>query len=709
MALSVLSLNCNGIRDQSKRAGLVQWLRSLPVSVDVVCLQETHCVSQADCTLWFSFTGFLSCLSPSSNHSCGCVVLYCPSLSFVDSWMDTGGRYLQCEFSLLDKSFRICCLYAPNRNPDHGQFLDDVSDKVDPSIPTLLVGDFNTVFDWSKDCRGSNPFDDSHESSVRLAALFESCCVIDIWHYLHPDSSPFTWTRLDGSVASRIDLCRVPYCWVPSVSSCDIVLCLFSDHCALLLFLTIPAVVPPGPGLWKLNTSTLCENEYYDLIASAWRNWRSSVPCFPSLAKWWEEGKSLIKGVTVRYCCDRSRVRSSNRDLVRLIEHLKAKVDSGSSSCVGPYHCAMAALAKLDLESARGAQVRSRACWVEEGETSSAYFFRLEKKCGADRWISAVRLDDGTIVSSPTDVCTAFVDFYASLFSVTPTDPVIHYSLLSNITSSLSPGDVAYCEGHLTAAACLAALQGMARRKASGLDGLPMEFHLKFSPVLGPDLVSVLNSCFDAGVLSLSQGRGVISLSFKKGDHLDPKNWRPISLLNVDYKLASCVVAGRILKVIHLVVDKDQTWGVPVRYIGENVSLLCDVVYYSTSFDVPVAILSPDQEKAFDRVDWDFMRSTLSAMGFGPSFISWVNLYHNHVAVNINGFLSPFFCLSHGVRLVVFVKVVPFPHYFMFLSLKFLLSIFVVIPTFLVLLFLVRLAYHQSLSTLMIHHNFVVR
>ena len=223
----------------------------------------------------------------------------------------------------------------------------------------------------------------------------------------------------------------------------------------------------------------------------------------------------------------------------------------------------MAALAKLDLDSARHAQLRLRARWVEEGRTSSAHFFRLEKKCGADCWISAIKLDDGTIVSSPTDLCTAFADFYASLFLTTPTDPVIRDSLLSNISSSLTLGEAALCEGHLTSAECLAALQGMARHKTPGLDGLPMEFYLKFWPVLGPDLVSVLKSYFEAGVLSLSQCRGVISLSFKKGDRLDPKNWHPISLLKVDYKLASCVIAGLLLKVIHLVVEKDQTCGVP--------------------------------------------------------------------------------------------------------------------------------------------------
>ena len=139
------------------------------------------------------------------------------------------------------------------------------------------------------------------------------------------------------------------------------------------------------------------------------------------------------------------------------------------------------------------------------GWTSSAYFFRLEKKCGADRWISAIKLDDGTIVSSPSELCAAFADFYVSLFSSTPTDPAIRDSLLGNVSSSLSPGMAALCEGHLSSAECLAALQGMARRKAPGFDGLPMEFYLKFWSILGPDLVNVLNSCFDAGCLCLSQ------------------------------------------------------------------------------------------------------------------------------------------------------------------------------------------------------------
>jgi len=67
-------------------------------------------------------------------------------------------------------------------------------------------------------------------------------------------------------------------------------------------------------------------------------------------------------------------------------------------------------------------------------------------------------------------------------------------------------------------------------------------------------------------------------------------------------------------------VARDQTCGVPRRFIGGNVALLRDVVHYANDADLPLAILSSDQEKAFDRVDWPFLQSTLSRMGFGFCF-----------------------------------------------------------------------------------------
>ena len=185
--------------------------------------------------MWFRSSGFLSVVSPGSKKSYGCVVLFRPPLSLVQSWADEERRLLQCEFS-----FCVVSLHAPNRNPVRNQFLEQLADEVDPSVPTLLCGGFNTVFDRNLGRSGSDSSDTWRESSAALTTLFESCCCIDAWRYLHPTSAGFSWTRPDGSISSRIYLIGCPYIWVLSMSSCDFVSCPYSDHCALsFLFLSL--------------------------------------------------------------------------------------------------------------------------------------------------------------------------------------------------------------------------------------------------------------------------------------------------------------------------------------------------------------------------------------------------------------------------------------------------------------------------------------
>ena len=74
MALTVFSVNVNGLRDGDKRLGFLQWLSHL--SPWVVCLQDTHTVSNDDLLSWFSRFGYLCAGSFGTNHSRGVVVLY---------------------------------------------------------------------------------------------------------------------------------------------------------------------------------------------------------------------------------------------------------------------------------------------------------------------------------------------------------------------------------------------------------------------------------------------------------------------------------------------------------------------------------------------------------------------------------------------------------------------------------------------------------
>ena len=104
MALSIISLNVNGLCEPSKCEGLLQWLQSLPVMVDVVCLQDTHGVSDVECHSWFSSSGLSFVLSSGSRRPGGCIILYCPVLQLVNSWCESPGRSLLCE---------VLCMMSP--------------------------------------------------------------------------------------------------------------------------------------------------------------------------------------------------------------------------------------------------------------------------------------------------------------------------------------------------------------------------------------------------------------------------------------------------------------------------------------------------------------------------------------------------------------------------------------------------------------------
>ena len=130
------------------------------------------------------------------------------------------------------------------------------------------------------------------------------------------------------------------------------------------------------------------------------------------------------------------------------------------------------------------------------------------------------------------------------------------------------------------------------------------------------------------------------------------KNWRPISLLNADYKVCTKVLANRLHKVISHVLSKDQTCGVPGRSIFENLMLIRDTISYIQHKQLSDAIISLDQEKAFDRVNHSFLQCVLERFNFGPDFRRWVSVVYHGISFCVinNGRLSRAFYLERGVR-----------------------------------------------------------
>ena len=367
-------------------------------------------------------------------------------------------------------TFRIAGVYAPNRNPEREAFYSYIEDMVDPARPTILCGDFNAVFNRNKDRRGSNPLDLAHDSCSALRTLFSNCCVTDIWRRLHPTKRGFSWCRWDGSVASRIDLIGCPTSWLPLTFSCFLFLflflspCPFSDHSAVVFDCSLPACILRGPGRWKLNFSVLESPEYINAIRSFWASWRGRKPSFTSLQRWWDGGKKRIRGITIQFRCQQSKNKKVRRAaLTNLATHLKTRIDNGVGGLFHTYELVLGELALIDQIAAEGARVCSRIQWAEEGESSSRFFLRSERRRGADSWITAIKKINGEVVSDINGILDSWHDFYHTLFTAGQMDVNMQERLLENLTGRLPADQVLVCEGSLTMAEVFEALKGTAK------------------------------------------------------------------------------------------------------------------------------------------------------------------------------------------------------------------------------------------------------
>ena len=174
------------------------------------------------------------------------------------------------------------------------------------------------------------------------------------------------------------------------------------------------------------------------------------------------------------------------------------------------------------------------------------------------------------------------------------------------------------------------ALSSFQNNKTPGDDGFTKEFYEAFFDLIGSALSDSLNAGF--GTLSISQRRGVISLIPKDENNLTTSsNWRPITLLNVDYKILAKVTAKRIEPVFPILIHPDQTGFIKGRFIGQNIRLLNDLMEFKDDQKVPGILLFIDFEKAFDTIEWTFIQNVLKCFNFGPVIRKWVLVLYKDV------------------------------------------------------------------------------
>jgi hypothetical protein len=254
--------------------------------------------------------------------------------------------------------------------------------------------------------------------------------------------------------------------------------------------------------------------------------------------------------------------------------------------------------------------------------------------------------DNGEIIQEQFEILNETKQFYEKLYSKPKHElntADLHSELKFKDIPKLSEEEAVLLEGKITLQEASKTLQKMKANKSPGSDGFSTEFFKVFWKYLGFFVVRSINYAYDNDNMSITQRHGIITL-LPKGDKPRQflRNWRPITLLNTIYKIATGTIANRIKNFLDKLINSDQTGFISNRYIGENIRLIYDIMQYTEENDISGLLLLIDFEKAFDTVSWNFMQKTLSYFNFGPNIHKWVKLFYNKStsAINQGGNLS---------------------------------------------------------------------
>ena len=283
---------------------------------------------------------------------------------------------------------------------------------------------------------------------------------------------------------------------------------------------------------------------------------------------------------------------------------------------------------------------------------STIYSFLLEKRNYERKLIHTLNYDGRTITDQKS-ILEAQKDFYQNLYDKNTLSETTYNFFPDDYSNKLEEESKLICEGLLTAEECKKALKEMQNNKSPGSDGITVEFFKIFWNDIEKYYVESINYSYQIGELTTLQKQGLITLLPKKDKNLkNLANWRPITLLNVDYKIATKAIANRIKKILPHIIHNSQTGFVAGRYIGENIRLLFDIIDYTDENEIPGLLFFTDFEKAFDSIDHEYLFKTLQFLNFGPSLLQWVKTfyYNTNSSIYNNGYFSSFFNIKRGVR-----------------------------------------------------------
>ncbi|CAH0488952.1 unnamed protein product [Peronospora farinosa] len=301
---------------------------------------------------------------------------------------------------------------------------------------------------------------------------------------------------------------------------------------------------------------------------------------------------------------------------------------------------------------------------ISDRETGSKFFLRPPSAESYRVAIPGVVRADGSVTTDPHDMASLHRHYWGHYFrpplaTSPPRVPCRRYSpgdledLLRHTTARVSSEDQRFLDAPMTAHDFYWAITKSPKGKSSGFDGLPAEYYQLFPETWARLYELIYSAQFSRGRMTKFQRRAYISLLYKKGDRYDPKNYRPITLLNHDAKFGPKILAHRTGLILPKLIHVDQTGFVPGRSIRHALLRFQDLQAVCRSTGLPDAgAVLLDFAKAFDSVLWPALDQVLRHYGFGPNFRWSIRTFFHGtlVSVLVNGVKSDYFELGCGVR-----------------------------------------------------------
>jgi hypothetical protein len=361
-----------------------------------------------------------------------------------------------------------------------------------------------------------------------------------------------------------------------------------------------------GRGYWKLNNSLLDNPEYNSGIEALIKKSTSDYKDLLDKRQLWDLCKNKIRQFSIEFSKGNTKERKLRLStLEEQMKHIYEQIvkDSSNDTLLQEYERVKLEYELLYHHHMKGLIIRSKVKWSQEGEQCTKYFMNLEKRNINKKVITNLVKSDGKNVTNDDDIMQMQVDFYQNLYNSDNSTVKDEFDTFLNDINiqSLSDDSKSHCEGLLNNQECMKALKSMSLNKSPGCDGITAEFYKHHWKLIGHLIIDSFNEAYEIGELASSHRRGVITLLHK--GKLLPRNsldnWRPITLLNIDYKIAAKALATRINKVLPSIINTDQNGFIAKRGVNQNIRLIEDILRYTEEYNLKGAMICIDFKKSF--------------------------------------------------------------------------------------------------------------